>query len=73
MLIPHWVLGAIHFRCGLLSTVFPDFLFCSDLAKHGIPLVVDWDVWPKHHPHEWFREGIKIGQRPDVVSSGRLW
>lgn len=69
MLIPHRVLWSVRFRCGVLSTVFPDFLFCSDLKE----VIVDWDVWPKHHPHEWFTAGIRIGMRPDVVSAGRLW
>lgn len=73
LLIRRRVLTGIRFRCGVLSTVFPDFLFCSDLVRAGIQPFVHWDVRPKHHPHEWFTKGVTIGQRVDPVSSGRLW
>lgn len=69
LLIHRSVLEKVVFRCSLRSSTFPDYLFCMDLNRLGIPLWVHWDVRPEHDASTWDKATLDAGLRKEVADS----
>lgn len=69
MLIHRSVFERVAFRCSLRSSTFPDYLFCMDLKRNGIPLYVHWNVRPEHDASTWDKASLSAGLRKDVAEA----